>query len=74
MPPASPGKDYQLWVVDPQNPVPVSAGVLRVANDEEVKISFIPDKPVNSVSKFVISVEPAGGVPKSVGPAILVSN
>lgn len=37
MPAAGPGKDYQLWVVAPANPAPVSAGILPIGNDQRAK-------------------------------------
>jgi anti-sigma-K factor RskA len=70
IPLAGPGKDYQLWVVDPGKPLPINGGVLPIKEDGTVRIEFKPDHPVQTVTKFVISVEPAGGVPKSVGPAV----
>jgi len=73
VPPAGPGKDYQLWVVDPSKTMPVNGGILPVKDYQEIKIPFKPDQPVNSVTKFIVSLEPAGGVSKSVGPAVFTS-
>jgi anti-sigma-K factor RskA len=73
MPAPGAGKDYQLWVVDPEKAAPVNAGVLILTGGQTAKIPFKTDQPVRSVTKFVISLEPAGGVPKSVGPAVLTS-
>lgn len=74
LPPAGPGKDYQLWVIDPKNPQPVSAGVFTVANNGPIRTSFRPHGPIESASAFAISLEKAGGAPKPEGQIILVGN
>ena len=74
LPPAGPGKDYQLWVIDPKNPQPVSAGVFTVANNGPIRTSFWPHGPIESASAFAISLEKAGGAPKPEGQIILVGN
>jgi anti-sigma-K factor RskA len=72
LPPPAPGKDYQLWVIDPKIPQPVSAGVLKVANDGLIRTSFRTVTPVETASAFAISVEKTGGSPKPEGQVILV--
>jgi anti-sigma-K factor RskA len=72
LPPPGPGKDYQLWVIDPKNPQPVSAGILSVPNDGLIRASFHPTAPVESVAAFAISVEKTGGAAKPEGQIILV--
>jgi anti-sigma-K factor RskA len=72
LPPPGPGKDYQLWVIDPKNPQPVSAGVLSVPNDGLIRTSFHPAAHVDSAAAFAISVEKAGGAAKPEGQVILV--
>ena len=72
LPPPAPGKDYQLWVIDPKNPQPVSAGILSVPNDGLIRTSFHPAAPVESADAFAISIEKAGGAPKPEGQIILV--
>jgi anti-sigma-K factor RskA len=71
--PAS-GKDYQLWVIDPKYPQPVSGGVVTVGVDGLAHVLFEPKKPISKSDKFAISVEPAGGVPQPTGPIILLSS
>ncbi len=71
-PPPAPGKDYQLWVIDPKIPQPVSAGILSVPNDGLIRTSFHPAAPIESAGAFAISVEKAGGAPKPEGQIILV--
>jgi anti-sigma-K factor RskA len=72
LPPPGQGKDYQLWVIDPKNPQPVSAGILSVPNDGLIRTSFHPAAPVESADAFAISVEKTGGAPKPEGQIILV--
>jgi anti-sigma-K factor RskA len=71
LPPPAPGKDYQLWVIDPKIPQPVSAGILAVPNDGLIRTSFHPATPIESAGAFAISVEKAGGAPKPEGQIIL---
>ena len=72
MPRVEAGKDYQLWVVDPQKPDPVSAGVITVDDKGMAKTSFKPVDSVGESVKFALSVEKKGGVPKNEGPIVLV--
>jgi anti-sigma-K factor RskA len=72
MPPVEPGKDYQLWVVDPQKPAPVDAGVVRVDEKGFAKIDFKPVDAIATAEKFALSVEKEGGVPKGEGPIVLI--
>jgi anti-sigma-K factor RskA len=66
-------KDYQLWVVDPQYPIPVDGGVFRVdPATGEGRIHFHPNLPVKTVAKFAVSLERKGGVPKAEGPMVLI--
>jgi anti-sigma-K factor RskA len=66
------GKDYQLWVIDPKNPQPVSGGVVPVDAEGIARVSFEPTQPISKADKFAISVEPAGGVRQASGPIILL--
>ena len=54
-------QDYQLWVIDEQNPAPVSAGTFRVDDQGKVRIEFQPSQKVGRAQKFAITVEPSGG-------------
>lgn len=72
MPRVESGKDYQLWVVDPKKPDPISAGVVTVDKDGAVQTQFKPVEPVSGEAKFAISVEKKGGVEKNEGPIVLV--
>ncbi|WP_395743404.1 anti-sigma factor domain-containing protein [Prosthecobacter sp.] len=72
MPKVESDKDYQLWVVDPAKPNPISAGVVAVDSKGASKTTFKPVEPVTGEAKFAISVEKKGGVPKAEGPVIMV--
>jgi len=72
MPRAESGKDYQLWVVDPGKPDPVSAGVITVDDKGSAKTVFKPIAPVGETAKFALSVEKKGGVPKNEGPIVFI--
>ena len=74
LPPPVPDKDYQLWIMDPQYPDPVGAGVLTVgATAGNVRILFKPDRPVAAAARFAVSLERKGGVPRAEGPIVLSS-
>ncbi|MEY3775793.1 MAG: hypothetical protein RLZZ129_2573 [Verrucomicrobiota bacterium] len=67
-------RDYQLWVIDPQYPIPVDGGVFTVdAGTGEARYRFKANKPVATVAKFAVSLERKGGVPKAEGPMVLIS-
>ena len=56
-------KDYQLWVIDPKYPTPVSAGVFQVDEQGNVRLQFKTDKLIESANKFAVTQEPKGGLP-----------
>ena len=66
-------KDYQLWVIDPQYSIPVDGGVFKVdPTTGEGRLIFHPNRPVQTVAKFAVSLERKGGVPKAEGPMVLI--
>lgn len=65
------GKEYQLWVIDPDQPVPVNGGVFKVAPDGSATIHFTPTQKVSKATAFAVSLEKAGGVPVREGPVVL---
>ena len=74
MPNIGKDKDYQLWVIDPQYPIPVDGGVFSIdGKTGEGKVVFKAGLPVKSAEKFAVSVERKGGVPKAEGPIVLLS-
>lgn len=75
MPPVQANKDYQLWVVDKENPTqPVSAGVVKLSPDGTATMTFKPVQPVSSATAFALSVETEGGIPRKTeeGPIVLI--
>jgi anti-sigma-K factor RskA len=65
-------QDYQMWVIDPKQPQPVSAGLVPKSTDEERRVAFSPTKPVGGTPKFAVSIEPAGGSTAPRGQIVLV--
>lgn len=71
MPEVEDKKDYQLWIVDPKQSGPVSAGVVAVDGKGSARTAFKPATPVGGAAKFMISVEKKGGAEKKEGPVVL---
>lgn len=61
--PLPPGKDYQLWVIDPQYKTPVDAGVFQVDEKGNVRFEFKPRQPIAVANTFAVTEEPKGGRP-----------
>lgn len=75
LPALSLDKDYQLWVIDPQYPIPVDGGVFTVdPATGDARVTFKPGKNVTTAQVFAVSLERKGGVPKAEGPMMLISN
>ena len=68
------GHDYQLWIIDPKYPQPVSAGVVPVGADGIARVAFTPEHLIRSAEKFAISIERAGGAPAPGGPIVLLGD
>lgn len=73
MPQVQTGKDYQLWVICKAQVDPVNAGVVKVDAKGAARVTFKCTRHVAEVSKFAVSLEKEGGVPKVEGPVILAS-
>ena len=71
IPPNTPDRDYQLWIVDPRFPDPVSAGVFHVERTGPARYVFKPETRIESAVAFAVSVEVRGGVRKAEGPIVL---
>lgn len=68
-------QDYQLWVIDPAYPIPVDGGVFTVDPETgHAQIAFRPNKRVTNATKFAVSLERKGGVPKAEGPILLLGD
>jgi anti-sigma-K factor RskA len=65
-------QDYQIWVIDPQYPIPVDGGVFKPDAEGRATLTFRGDKPIADASAFAISLEKRGGVPKAEGPLVLL--
>lgn len=55
------GQDYQLWVISPGQPAPVSAGVIAVDDKGAFKGEFKPATPILGDARFLLTVEKKGG-------------
>jgi anti-sigma-K factor RskA len=64
LPPPPAGHDYQLWVLDPTEPAPVNAGLIKFdAGSDAFAVH-----PVSTTGPgFAISLEPSGGGPTPTG-------
>lgn len=67
LPPAPAGQDYQLWVLDPHEPAPVSAGLLTTDDSSR---NFAVHSLSTENPGFAVSLEPAGGSPAPTGPIL----
>jgi anti-sigma-K factor RskA len=64
MPAPPPGHDYQLWILDPTAPAPISAGLLTTVSGSQGFAMHV----VNTTGPgFAISLEPSGGRPSPTG-------
>ena len=68
LPAAAPGQDYELWVIAPNQPKPIAAGVFAVGADGMGRAQFTTESPVAAVAKFAVSREKKGGAPAHAGP------
>ena len=73
LPVAAADKDYQLWVIDPRYPAPVSAGVFA-GGSGGVDVKFRPDQPIARADKFAVSLERKGGTTGLPTTVVLMSN
>ncbi len=74
MPPAGQGRDYQLWVVDANHKDPINGGIIHVEPSGVTRVRFKPDQNASQIKAFAISLEQEGGVPKRVGPIVMIGN
>lgn len=68
LPPAPPGKTYQLWWIAAGKPV--SAGIFEVDDTGTASLEIAGDPPPD-VDLWAVTVEPAGGVPQPTGAMVL---
>ena len=65
---------YQLWILDPKTPSPISAGVLPPSTTGSFRYPFAPSTRVETAERFAISIERKGGALTPSGRIVLVSN
>lgn len=71
LPPAPPGKTYELWTITAGMPRP--AGLFDVDASGRAGRRLEPVREGGAVDVFAITVEPAGGAPAPTGPIVLAS-
>ncbi len=74
LPPAGPGKDYQMWVIDPRYDAPVSAGIFSADITGETTANVKPSRPIALAKNFAVSIEQKGGATKPSDLIVLMSN
>ncbi len=67
------GQDYQLWVIEPDRPLPVSAGIFHVNPDGSATVHFAPAQPVPRAMTFAVTLEKAGGAQEPEGPIVIAN-
>lgn len=75
LPPEPADKDYQLWVIKNNKPLP--AGVFSVNQTDEAsffKIEELPDVSEQAAGAFAVTLEPEGGVPQPTGDMYLLGS
>jgi anti-sigma-K factor RskA len=72
LPQAASGKDYQMWVIDPAQKAPISAGLLPAGEGGAMNLTYRPGQKVGTANAFAISVEKKGGSPTPQGQIVLV--
>jgi anti-sigma-K factor RskA len=63
LPALPPGRDYQLWVLDPPKGAPISAGVFQVDANGAARVAFTAVETVAEPAQFAVTEEQQGGVP-----------
>lgn len=67
-------QNYQLWLVDPSAPAPVSAAVFTSEATGAVRLVFTTPGNLRTSERFAVSVEPKGGSPRPTGKFLLASD
>jgi anti-sigma-K factor RskA len=66
-------QNYQLWLVDPSAPAPVSAAVFTSEASGTVRNLFTTPRNLRTSERFAVSIEPKGGAPRPTGKFVLTS-
>jgi anti-sigma-K factor RskA len=72
--PLAKDKDYQLWIIDPQYPSPVDAGVFQVDDQGKVRLQFKTKQFIKTAAKFAVTREAKGGSPTPKGTMVLLGS
>jgi anti-sigma-K factor RskA len=72
LPPAPPGRSYQLWLI--VGDAPVSAGVFQVSSEGETRYEAHELGDLGPDVGVAVTIEPEGGVPAPTGPMVLVGS
>ena len=67
-------QNYQLWLVDPSAPAPVSAAVFTSEAAGAVRHLFTTPGNLRTSERFAVSIEPKGGAPRPTGKFVLASD
>jgi hypothetical protein len=74
LPALAPDKGYQLWITEPKDPVPASAGVFTIdPATSKTRVPFKSGRIVPAEAGFAVSVERRGGATSVEGPIVLSS-
>ena len=64
------GRDYQLWLITPEGPVP--AGTFKPENNGHVEVGMVYDMPPEQLRAVAVTEEPEGGLPAPSGTPIIL--
>jgi anti-sigma-K factor RskA len=67
-------QSYQLWLMDPKLNAPASGGVLPAATSGSLRLQFSTQSRVESVERFMVSIEPRGGAAAPTGRIVFAGN
>jgi hypothetical protein len=76
MAPPAAGEAYVLWLIEPSQPHPVSAGPVAVGPETSAHIQFRPASPIGTAARFIVTREHNAGAatrPSPQGPIVLRS-
>ena len=70
LPALRPGRDYQLWIITPDGPIP--SGTFKPQPDGTIAVHMVYALPPDSLRAVAVTEEPEGGLPRpSTTPIIL---
>ncbi len=69
-PATEPTEDYQVWIVDPKHPAPLTAGVFSVGSDGVARALLRCEQPLSDEAEFVIRRTRKGGLARPDGAIV----